>query len=75
MAPRVDKITPGFYEGDHIPRSMSVNAISSLTGTPQITVPVAEVRGVPVGLSFLAGYGQDIRLGDICNQLFTRCVA
>jgi Asp-tRNA(Asn)/Glu-tRNA(Gln) amidotransferase A subunit family amidase len=40
-------------------------------GTPQITIPVAEANGVPIGLSFIAGYGQDMKLINICNQLFT----
>lgn len=73
LAPRLDEITPDFFEGDYIPRAMGVNAISSLSCTPQITMPVAEVNGVPVGLSFIAGYGQDMMLISFCNQLYTRC--
>ncbi len=73
LAPRLDEITPDFLTGDYIPRAMGVNAISSLSCAPQITIPVAEANGVPVGLSFIAGYGQDTMLISFCNQLYTRC--
>ncbi len=56
-----------------IPRAMGVNAISGLSCTPQITIPVAEVDGVPVGLSFIAGYGQHMMIIGFCNQLYARC--
>ena len=73
LAPRLDEITPGFLAGDYIPRAMGINAISSLSCTPQITIPVAEANGVPIGLSFIAGYGQDMMLISFCNQLYTQC--
>ena len=73
LAPRLDEITPGFLAGDYIPRAMGVNAISSLSCAPQITIPVAEANCVPIGLSFIAGYGQDMMLISFCNQLYTQC--
>jgi len=73
LAPRLDEITPDFLAGDYIPRAMGVNAISSLSCAPQITIPVAEANGVPIGLSFIAGYGQDMMLIRLCNQLYNRC--
>ena len=73
LAPRLKDITPDFLAGDYVPRAMCVNAISSLSGTPQITIPAAEANGVPVGLSFVAGYGQDMMLIDFCNRLFNQC--
>ena len=70
LAPRLDEITPEFLTGDYIPRAMGVNAISGLSCTPQITIPVAETtNGVPIGLSFVAGYGRDMMLVNFCNQL------
>jgi amidase len=69
LAPGLDEITPEFFAGDYIPRAMGVNAISSLSRVPQITIPVAEADGVPIGLSFIAGYGQDMKLISFCNQL------
>lgn len=74
LAPRLDEITPEFLAGNYVPRAMGVNAISCLSCTPQITMPVAEANGVPVGLSFVAGYGQDMRLINLCKQLYTRCL-
>lgn len=69
LAPKLDEITPDFFAGNYIPRAMGVNAISSLSCAPQITIPVAKVNGVPIGLSFIAGFGQDMRLIRFCNQL------
>jgi amidase len=71
LAPRLDEITPDFLAGEYIPRAMGVNAISSLSCAPQITIPVAEANGVPIGLSFIAGYGQDMMLISFCNQLYS----
>ena len=48
--------------GVYYPRMLAVNAIAGLSGTPQITMPVADVNGVPIGISLLAGYGQDEKL-------------
>ncbi len=73
LAPRLDELTPDFLAGDYIPRAMGVNAISSLSRAPQITIPVAEANGVPIGLSFVAGYGQDMMLINFCNQLYSKC--
>lgn len=69
LAPKLDDITPEFMTGDYIPRAMGVNAISGLSQTPQITIPIAEVHGVPIGVSFVAGYGQDMILVNFCNEL------
>ena len=73
LAPHLDDITADFFKGDYIPRAMGVNAISGLSRTPQITIPVAEADGVPVGLSFVAGYGQDMMLVHFCRRLYDRC--
>ena len=74
LAPRLEEITPEFLAGDYVPRAMCVNAISSLSCAPQITIPIAEANGVPVGLSFIAGYGQDMMLIDFCNKIANQCV-
>lgn len=42
--------------------SLQMTCIASLTGLPQVTLPWGEVDGLPVGLSIIAGPGQDIRL-------------
>ena len=74
LAPRLEEITSDFLAGDYVPRAMGVNAISCLSCTPQITIPIAEANGVPVGLSFVAGYGQDMMLIDLCNKIYNQCV-
>lgn len=74
LAPKLDRITPEFLAGDYIPKAMGVNAISSLSCLPQITIPVAGDNGVPAGLSFMAGYKQDMKLINICNQIYTQCL-
>jgi amidase len=41
------------------PRLSALTCIAGTTGTPQINVPLAEVDGLPVGLSLLGGRGAD----------------
>jgi amidase len=40
-------------------RTLSLTAISNLTGVPQVQVPVGRVQGAPVGLSFISARGSD----------------
>ncbi|MDO7905576.1 amidase [Paenibacillus sp. JX-17] len=42
--------------------TMQLTCIAGLGGLPQVTLPLAESEGCPVGLSFIAGPGQDLRL-------------
>ena len=39
--------------------TMGVTAIAGFCGLPEITLPVARIGGAPVGLSLVAGQGQD----------------
>ena len=41
------------------PRISTLTCIAGTTGTPQINLPLAEVDGLPVGLSLLAARGSD----------------
>ena len=68
-APRLDGLTPEFFAGPHVPRAMCAGALSGLASTPQITVPVAEIQGIPAGLSFMAARGEDMALMDLCLSL------
>jgi amidase len=52
--PRRDEKSGGYY-----PRALSLTSLAGLGGLPQVTLPVAEVNGLPAGLSLLAGHGQD----------------
>jgi amidase len=71
LAPRLVEITPELLSGEYVPRALGLNAIASLARTPQITIPLAEYNGVPVGISFVGGYGQDMLLVNLCNQLWS----
>ncbi|KAI7243865.1 hypothetical protein KC345_g12160, partial [Hortaea werneckii] len=41
---------------------MMLSCIAGLAGLPQITLPVAGPGGLPLGLSVIGGYGQDLNL-------------
>jgi amidase len=41
------------------PRISTLTCIAGTTGTPQINLPLAEVGGLPVGLSLLGAWGSD----------------
>jgi amidase len=44
------------------PRISTLTCIAGTTGTPQINLPLAEVDGLPVGLSLLGARGSDVML-------------
>lgn len=70
LAPKISDITPEFLAtGDYYPRTMGVTAISGLSRLPEITVPLAQCNGIPIGLSFIAGYGKDLLLAEFCKSL------
>ncbi|WP_368895438.1 amidase [Priestia megaterium] len=43
-------------------RTLQMTCIAGLSGLPQVTIPAGELDGLPVGLSFIAGYNQDEKL-------------
>ena len=47
---------------DYYANTLSLTAISGVARLPQVTMPVAQVSGVPVGLSLLAQHGRDTEL-------------
>jgi amidase len=42
--------------------AMMLCCIAGLAGLPQVTLPVMGENGLPLGISVIAGYGQDLRL-------------
>ncbi len=50
-------------------KSLMVNAIAGLAGLPQVSLPLAEADGLPVGISILGGRGQDEALLDLASLL------
>lgn len=53
-----------FYE-----RALALGALAGHAGLPQIVLPLLQVDGLPVGVSFIAGPGQDERLLDLAVAL------
>ncbi len=51
---------------------MQLTCIAGLAGLPQITMPLAEVNGLPVGLSVIAGKNQDRRLLEWASSFVRR---
>ncbi|MEZ5955054.1 MAG: amidase [Hyphomonas sp.] len=54
VAPRIDPIN-----GDVWPDWAGAGSFAAMAGYPHITVPMGEVHGIPVGVSFIGTAGQD----------------
>jgi amidase len=44
---------------NYYPAALALTSIAGVGRLPQVTIPVDECNGAPVGISLLAGYGQD----------------
>ncbi|MBK1714354.1 amidase family protein [Rubrivivax gelatinosus] len=55
---------------DYYDRTMAVTAFAGVARLPEITIPLAQVDGIPVGLSLAAGHYQDEFLLDACLRLW-----
>src|SRR5262245_18512980 len=54
--------------GDFYSRLLSLTSIAGIGRLPQVTMPLADVSGVPVGLSLVGAYGQDAWLLEVARQ-------
>lgn len=54
--------------GDFYGRTLSLTSIAGIARLPQVTMPLADVAGVPVGLSLIGAFGQDMWLLQIARQ-------
>lgn len=54
LAPRIDPVN-----GDVWPSWAGAGNLAAVAGYPHLTVPMGEVHGVPIGLSFMGGKDQD----------------
>jgi amidase len=54
----------GFY-----PRTLALTSVAGIGRLPQVSMPLAESAGAPVGLSLLAGYGRDPFLLEVVKSL------
>jgi len=43
-------------------QTLEMSCVAGLAGLPQVTVPITGELGCPIGISFIAGRGQDLRL-------------
>jgi amidase len=55
---------------DYYKRTMSITSFAGVACLPEISIPVAKVRNIPIGLSLAAGYRQDEFLLTAAKQLF-----
>jgi len=62
--PRRSSSGSGYY-----PRTLSLTSIAGIGRLPQVSVPIADADGVPVGLSFLARHGQDSFLLQVAKRV------
>jgi len=53
-------------------RTLSLTAISNLSGVPQVQIPVGRVQGAPVGLSFISARGSDRALLAFAAEAFAK---
>ncbi len=53
---------------------MQLTCIAGLAGLPQITLPLARVNGIPVGLSVIAGKNQDRKLVEWARSFASNCM-
>ncbi len=53
----------------YYPRTLAISSLAGLARLPQVSLPLANAGGVPVGLSLLAAYGQDGFLLEVVQGL------
>jgi amidase len=53
-------------------KTMQLSCIAGLAGLPQVTLPIAKVNGLPIGLSIIANYNQDLKLLSWVNEFFEK---
>lgn len=56
---------------DYYDRTMAITSFAGVARLPEITLPIAEVDGIPIGLSLAAGHYHDEFLLDACSRIFT----
>jgi amidase len=64
-----DDARGGQSQATYYPRTLSLTSIAGIGRLPQVTLPLGNVGGVPVGLALLAGYGRDAFLLGVAGQV------
>ena len=67
IAPRLDDLPETFL--DYRDRTLTLTCISGLARVPQVTIPMGQVPGAPIGLSLLARRGADLQLLGLAAEL------
>ena len=60
-----------YVEVHYLNQAMRLLRISGLGGLPQISLPLSQLDGLPLGLSFIARRGDDLMLLDLARRLMT----
>ena len=55
--------------GDYYPRTLSLTSVAGIGRLPQVSLPLAESGGVPVGLSLLAAHGRDAFILEMAQRV------
>jgi amidase len=61
-------------KGDYYRRALSLTAIAGVGRLPQVSMPLATVGGVPIGLSLIAAHGEDLFLLHVARDIEQRAV-
>jgi amidase len=70
LAPRKgDPPTRSSSGSGYYPRTLGLTSIAGIGRLPQVSLPIADTDGVPVGLSLLARHGQDSFLLQVAKNL------
>jgi amidase len=62
--PRRSSSGSGYY-----PRTLALTSVAGMGRLPQVSLPIADANGVPVGLSLLARHGQDLLLLEVTKSV------
>ena len=64
MDPRRDGANAEYY-----PRTLSQTALAGLPGLPEVSMPLLEISGVPMGVSLIGGEKQDRALLALAREV------
>lgn len=69
LAPR--RTSTDLELGTYRARTLPLTVVATIAGLPQVTLPVARVGGVPVGLSLMGARGSDLALLHLVQRIGT----
>jgi amidase len=62
-------LAPDAYEAVYRNQALSLLSMAALAGLPQLSLPLTEVHGLPIGLSIVAARGSDLDLLHLATQI------